>query len=345
AMGNLSISFSFNVAMIQNMRATMASYESGVITWQTAVKENELNIKKLFYSLLLQQESLALQKASLENARQRMNQAATNYRNGYIPQIKYLQTQVAYENQVPSVEKAEAAMRQSLDTFSLLIGMPVGTKIELKGEINPEYIDVDIEQLIKDGIENNLSVKALRENLKMLKMQASALDLSTYTPSLALSWNGQPMITDAFKNDWGVKDNWKDSGSFSISLVWNLTNMLPWSSSRTSARELKDNVEKLNVQLEMLERNTELEVRTASDTLAQCKKAIEASERNITLAQRSYDMTWQAYRNGTTEYLDLKEAENQLNQAKLSLVSEKFNYMTSLMDLEYKLNTTLTGDK
>nr|MCR5612495.1 hypothetical protein [Treponema sp.] len=47
AMGNLSISFSFNVAMIQNMRATMASYESGVITWQTAVKENELNIKKL----------------------------------------------------------------------------------------------------------------------------------------------------------------------------------------------------------------------------------------------------------------------------------------------------------
>ena len=130
-----------------------------------------------------------------------------------------------------------------------------------------------------------------------------------------------------------------------ITLVWNLTNMLPWSSSRSSARELKDNVAKLNIQLEMLERNTELEVRTASDTLAQCKKAIEASERNITLAQRSYDMTWQAYRNGTTEYLDLKEAENQLNQAKLSLVSEKFNYMTSLMDLEYKLNTTLTGDK
>ena len=52
-------------------------------------------------------------------------------------------------------------------------------------------------------------------------------------------------------------------------------------------------------------------------------------------------MTSLAYRNGTTEYLDLMDAETQLNQAKLSLVNEKFNYMTNLMDLENILNTTL----
>ena len=261
-----------DIADVYEGCATIASYESGKLTWEEAVKSNELNVKKLFYALLLQQESLNLQKASLENARQRMNQAATNYRNGYIPQISYLQTQVAYENQVPTVEKAEAAMRQSLDTFTFIIGMPIGTKVRLEGEINPEYVDVDVDSLVEKSLENNLSVKSLKQSIKTLKMQSTALGLSTYTPSLALSWNGNPVITNALKNDWGEKDNWKDNGALSFSLVWNITNMLPWSSNGTTAKELSANIDKLETNLEVLRRNTELEIRTAVDSLNQSKK-------------------------------------------------------------------------
>lgn len=341
AMGNLSVSLNFNVAMIQNMRATIAQYETGKISWAQTVKENEISVRKLFYGLLLQQESLNLQKESLENARQRMTQAQTNYRNGYVPEIKYLQAQVAYENQVPVVEKAEMIMRQQLDTFAFLIGLPANSKIQLNGEINPKIMDLDVEELISKGLTQNLTIRTLQENIKILKLQSNALDLSAYTPSLALSWNGNPMITSAFESDWGDSNNWKDQGAFSVTLAWNITNMLPWSSSRVQARELQDNIKKLEVQLESAVRNTDLQIRTAVDTLAQCRHSLENSQRNIDLAQRSYDMTSLAYRNGTTEYLDLMDAETQLNQAKLSLVNEKFNYMTNLMDLENILNTTL----
>lgn len=341
AMGNLSVSLNFNVAMIQNMRATIAQYETGKISWAQTVKENEISVRKLFYGLLLQQESLNLQKESLENARQRMTQAQTNYRNGYVPEIKYLQAQVAYENQVPVVEKAEMIMRQQLDTFAFLIGLPANSKIQLNGEINPKIMDLDVEELISKGFTQNLTIRTLQENIKILKLQSNALDLSAYTPSLALSWNGNPMITSAFESDWGDSNNWKDQGAFSVTLAWNITNMLPWSSSRVQARELQDNIKKLEVQLESAVRNTDLQIRTAVDTLAQCRHSLENSQRNIDLAQRSYDMTSLAYRNGTTEYLDLMDAETQLNQAKLSLVNEKFNYMTNLMDLENILNTTL----
>ena len=341
AMGNLSVSLNFNVAMIQNMRATIAQYETGKISWDQTVKENEISVRKLFYGLLLQQESLNLQKESLENARQRMTQAQTNYRNGYVPEIKYLQAQVAYENQVPVVEKAEMIMRQQLDTFAFLIGLPANSKIQLNGEINPKIIDLDVEELISKGLTQNLTIRTLQENIKILKLQSNALDLSAYTPSLALSWNGNPMITSAFESDWGDSNNWKDQGAFSVTLAWNITNMLPWSSSRVQARELQDNIKKREVQLESAVRNTDLQIRTAVDTLAQCRHSLENSQRNIDLAQRSYDMTSLAYRNGTPEHLDLMDAETQLNQAKLSLVNEKFNYMTNLMDLENILNTTL----
>lgn len=342
AMGNLSVTLAFNAAMIQNMRATMAQYENGKITWEQTLKENEINVRKLFYALLLQQESLNLQKENLENSRQRMEQMQTNFRNGYVPEIRFLQTQVAYENQVPVVEKAEMVMRQQFDTFAFIIGLPSNSKIQLEGEIEPKLVELDVEELVEKGLEQNLTIKTLEENIRILKMQASALDLSAYTPSLALSWSGAPMITDAFDSDWTNSDNWRDSnGALAISLSWNVTNMLPWSSSRVQARELKDNIKKLEVQLESAVRNTSLQIRTAFDTMSQSRRSLENSQRNIDLAQRSYDMTQIAFRNGTTEYLDLVDAETQLNQAKLSLVNEKFNYMSNLMDLENLLNTTL----
>lgn len=345
AMGNLGISFNFNAAMITSMMSAKESYESGKITYEQALRSNADSVRKLFYALLLQQESLKLQKDSLENTRQRMNQAAVNFRNGYVPQIQYLQAQVAYENMVPTVEKAELSMNQSLDTFSFLIGLPVGTKVELKGEINPTYIDVDVDELIAKAKTNNLSIKALQHSIQTLKLSKTSLDLSTFTPSLALSWSGQPTMMAPGDKDWSVADNWADNGSFSISVVWNLTNLLPWSSSGSSVKEIKSSLEKLELSMKTLERNTELEVRKAVDTLNQCKRAIETSQRNITLSQKSYDMTWLAYRNGTTEYLNLVEAQTQLNQAKLSLISEKYNYMTSLMDLETLINSSLSGDK
>lgn len=343
--GNLGVSFNFNAAMIMSLISAKESYESGKITYEQAVRSNEDAVRKLFYALLLQQEGLKLQKDSLENARQRMNQASVNYRNGYVPQIQYLQSQVAYENQVPAVEKAELSMLQSLDTFSFLIGLPVGTKIELKGEINPTYVDVDVDELIEKAKANNLSLKALKHTIETMKLSKTSLDLSTYTPSLSVSWSGQPMMAKAFDKNWATADNWGDNGSLSFSIVWNLTNMLPWSSSRTNAKELDSNLKKLQLNMQTLERSTEMDVRSAVDTLNQCRRSIEISQRNITLAQKSYDMTWLAYRNGTTEYLNLVEAQTQLNQAKLGLINEKYNYMTSLMDLETLVNSSLAGDR
>ena len=51
--GNLSMTFNFNAAMIFTMSATIAEYESGKLTWEQAVRENAINVRKLFYALLL----------------------------------------------------------------------------------------------------------------------------------------------------------------------------------------------------------------------------------------------------------------------------------------------------
>ena len=59
------------------------------------------------------------------------------------------------------------------------------------------------------------------------------------------------------------------------------------------------------------------------------------------LAEKAYNMTYEAYRVGTTEILDVRDSESQLSQAKLGLLNEKYTYLTTLLDLEYAINAKL----
>lgn len=338
--GNINAQLNLSLAYIYSIRAAKAGYEGGKITWEQSQKQTIMNIKKLFYGLLLQQESLEIQRMSLENARQRAAQAQINFNNGRIPQLQFFNAQVTYENQRPEVETAERSFNQQLDTFAFLIGMPVGTKIELSGSIEPEYVNVTTEELLEKYGEKNLDLRALQNNIDILNMNLKALNLSSYTPALVLSYGYQPTGTW-----WSGDLDFADQGSLSITLAFNITNMLPWSANRQQAQDLKDNISKLNLTMETLTENQKVQVRKAVDTLNQAREQIDSMGRTVELAQRSYDMSVSSFNNGRMELLDVRDAQTQLNQAMLGQLNQKFNYISALMDLEYELNSDLSEYK
>ena len=338
AVGGVSVSWNFSAAMIESIRLAKRDYEAGLISWDQTLRQTELQIEKLFYGLLLQEESLKIQQDSLENARLRMEQARINYLNGLIPELSYIQAQVSYQNMKPSVMKQEQLLKQQLDMFGFLIGLPTGIKIELEGAIEPPRIELVAQDLVDISMENNPDILLLNKNLEILKLTYSMQNLQTYIPSLSLSWGFQPVISDIQEN-W--IDKYTDGGSFSATLVWNLTNMLPFSANQQKAKDTKDNIRKMELSLETLKENTALNIRTQIDNLNQAWANIEAASGNITLAQKSYDMNVTSYQNGTRELLDVKDAESQLNQAKLGLINSKYEYLTGLLDLEYSLNIDL----
>lgn len=348
--GTLSASWNFTPAYIAQIKIAKAQYEAGKISWEQSQRETITNIKKMYYGLLLQQESLKIQKTSLENARQRMIQAQTNFRNGAIPEIQYLQTQVNYENAKPDVDSAEQSLTQQMDLFAFMIGMPVGTNIELTDSIEPVYVDVSADDLLAKYSDNDLQIQNLEKNKLAAKLGITASELATWLPTLALSYSYQPVYIGSegawhFSKDIGDGEKWYDSGSFSATLVWNITNMLPWSSNRQKLKDYKQQLVQLDLSIESLKENQKVQVRKAVDTLTQAKEQIDVMGRNVTLAQRAYDMTARSYRNGTTELLDLRDAEASLNQAKLGQINQKFQYISALMDLENTLNVSLTESK
>ena len=340
AIGNISLNWNFSFALLEAYKTTISSYEAGLISYEQSVKQTERDVQKLFYGMLLMQENLKLQQEMLENARLRMEQAEVFYKNGLAPELSYLQAQVAYENKKPTVLQMEQSVVQQLNTFGFLLGLPYGTEIELIGTIEPKFIDIEASELVEKYLTNRLDVQSLYKNMELISHGIKATKLQTYTPALALSWGYQPIVMDITKN-WFDGDNVMDQGALSVTLAWNLTNMLPFSSNITSLKETEKNLEKLELSVATILQNGEIEINSLVDNLKKCESSIKAMEYNVELAEKAYNMSFEAYRVGTTELLDLNEAASQLSQAKLGLMNEKYTYLTTLLDLEYAINAKL----
>lgn len=337
---NISAQWNFNLAMVESIRAAKASYEAGEISWEQTTKEMEVNVKKMFYGLLLQEESLNIQRDKLNNAKARYEQAAINYKNGLVPELSVLNSQVNYENQKPEVLSSEQAFKQQKDMFVFLLGLPFGTEIELEGTIDTDFVSVDANELVSDYLENNDEVRTLRKNIELLNISLNASRFSTFTPSLSINYGFQPLVYAG--GEWNSLGDASDQGNLSFTLVYqNLLDMLPFSANMQKMKDTKQQIAQAEIGLEQLVQNTEIEIHTLVDNLYKCQANIDAMHRNVELAGRAYESTLRAYNNGTQELLEVRDAENSLNQARLGLTNEKFNYISALLDLESKLNLHL----
>ncbi|GHV11384.1 hypothetical protein AGMMS49938_01970 [Fibrobacterales bacterium] len=336
----INVSWAFNMSMLENIKIAHAEYEAQLITSEELKKQTELNVRKKFYALLVAQESLSLQEASLENAKDRAEQAQKNFQNGRISQLTLLQAQVAYSNQKPQVLSARQAIELDLDDFAFLLGLKAGTKIQVDGSMEVAYQEIDADNLLAKQINSRLDYQLLLKNKEALGLQKKALGMQSFLPTLQVDWNLQPVRS--FSNKQWYADAAKgENGSLSVALVWSLSNLLPSSESRQRMQDATDNLDKLQIEIDALTEQAKNEVTSLSRTLALSRSQITALEANIELAQNAYDMILRSYQSGASELLDVRDAENSLNQAKYGLLSEQFAYLSALLDLEYALGVGL----
>ena len=337
AMGSLSFSLNLNLSLIEQINRSNADYQKGLVTWEQTVKHVERDIKKLFYSLLLQQEALKADKEALQNSETRYNQTQRAFRNGTVPQLSVLQSNVAFKNMSLEVQKEEQALSEQLMEFALLLGMPAGTKITLQGNLNTDILKVDSEKVLSSLTGYNSEQKLMEANLASLDAQMKGLNLSSFTPSLSFKYTLQPSLY-GIGNSWFDTNNWTDAGNMSLTISWNLTNMLPFSTNRLNYDKLKREKEKMELSVQEKQRSIMMNAIELFDKLNSCKNSVEASQENINLAQRSYNMTVQAYNNGSVDFLEVKDAQEQLSKSQLALQQELFTYVSCIVDLEYLLD-------
>jgi outer membrane protein TolC len=223
----------------------------------------------------------------------------------------------------------------------MILGLPYETRFELVPESGESgFVSLDLAELIREAVRNKPDIRELQRQLAALEKSRKARSLQSNTPYLNFSWNLNPTFSpalDPFKDNLFKKDNWNDSGTFSITIGMSINSLFPFTKEGQAVKDIDNQIKITANGINQLIRGTELEIYNTLLTLEKIQSTVEAQNQTIAMAERSYELTETAYRAGLQDLLQVQNAELQLHQARVGILEQEFSYRNSLIELEYAM--------
>ncbi|MFP3042351.1 TolC family protein [Treponema primitia] len=336
--GNFSASLTFSFALIEGIRSIRMDYQTGLLSYAKAKAQMERDIRKSYYQMLLLQENISLLQGSFTNAERQVAMALANYNSGLAPQLTLLQAQVARDNLKPSIIQAENGLKLALANFAMNLGLDYDTQFELVPiEGDPQYISLEVKDLIAKASQGKPDIMELRQSVIALESGRKAQAMQSYTPYINFAWNYSPTMLGPWDNSWTDGDNWTDRGAFSITLGMNLNSLFSFTKQGQGLKDMDNNLRTLNIGLAQAIRGTEIEIYNTVFSLERSQTLAETQAETVSLAERTYRLTEEAYRAGLQELLQVQNADLSRRQARVQMLEQQFNYLTGLIDLEYSI--------
>ncbi len=325
-----SINVRLTPSLYTSIKAAQLQLEQGQITYDEALRSVELNVRKIFYSLLLAEQNLETQKRSMETAKRQYETNLAKYNRGQLSELDLFQSQVNYESKSPSVESQENQLVNSMENFKQLLGLNREDNLTLKGSLE------GFEKFNEENVQVNLSeISAIKKMEKQIESAENSLLATKFTawgPTLSAGYSIGAGQTLKSGEKFGLSTH-----SISLGVSIPLDGYLPWSTGALSIENQKDSLETLKENLENQKRTTQLSVENSLRTIRQAQSQMKSLESTVTLAQKTYDLTQNAYNQGARDLNSLKSAEDSLISAKTQLQSQNYTLVNAILELENTL--------
>jgi len=324
-----SVGLSFTPSLFTSIKSAKLNYENGVTSYENAVRTIELNVRKIFCSLLYSKENIELQQRKMETAKSLYESNLAKYNRGQLSELDLLNSQYSYESVIPTLQSLQNSYENSIATFKQTLGLSQDVQIELVGNIE-EYLNIGKIEINK-SIEEVPAVKTILANIELAKTSLLATRFSAWGPSLSASYSYGKAGTSA-SSDLRTTGN-----SLSLSLRLPLDGFLPWSNGALSIANQKANLQDLELQLKEKKESVALEIQNNIKNIEQAQAQLKVLESNVQLAQKRYNMTLTAYNHGSKDLLTLQNASDALMTARDNLSSQKIKIFSAILDLENTL--------
>ncbi|MBF9016424.1 MULTISPECIES: TolC family protein [unclassified Oceanispirochaeta] len=339
---NLSLGFNTSLDLSADtyfqIKDTIMDYQKGLITQDIAVQKLKRDVRKAFYYIILIRETIDVNIDMIDTAFKRYERAKVNYELGNIAYVEVLSYQVAWENMKPQLINLENSYETSLWEFKRLLGIDLEENIVIVGEIESDIQIFDSENIISEYMYDRLEVQYFSKLVEQIRVKKGMAAAQTMTPVLGLGYSWNSMMDDPFGDEIDNPE-WNDnSGSMNMSLTLPLDGFIPNSQKNLYVKKYKDQLERAELTLENQVRGNAIDIQSVVLLLNKSASTIDSLELNVDLAQENYNLVDSSYTEGILDFLDVQNADDELNKAKLMVVDEKYNYISALMDLQYIIN-------
>ena len=284
------------------------------------------NIDQAFDGFIMIDSSMAIIDESLKLYENNLEFVKQQYQSGLATELEVASIQLKMDALSIDRKTLEEQRLTAKNALLTLMGVDYDKDVQFIGELrNPDsnlpFPDTSMANIIKR-----------RKELVMLDAKEAMTEKNIeieeggYKPTIALVGglkyaNNQNKITEWDAPKWDKLNKY-----VSLNLSMNLFNGMQ---TKEAVVQAKSSLRSTQIQKETAERGFRVQIESSAQTLASAERNLEVLKNNIDLAQRIYDMTDAAFRNGMETQLNLLTANMDLRKAKLNYLQGILNWNTA----------------
>jgi outer membrane protein len=312
----------FNKSFFVGLEAAKTTKDLYRLRTQMSEEEVIYNVSSAYMQLLQTREQFNTIDANFKRLEQLEKIVNLQYRNDIATKVQLNRVTVNKTNLENTRQTLQAAYDQQLTALKFFMGMPVDQEVAIS-ETAP---NLNVPVLAQDDASN---VLYNRSDYQLLNKQRQLLSLNEkniqarYYPTLSAFGNAG---YSAQRNEFNFLDSQEPwFGNVAIGLQLNVP-IFDGFQRRHQIKQAKIEVEKVEQDIKQVTNATNMSLKNAATQMQTSLNAVQAQERNVTLAQEVYRNTNELYKEGLSPLTDLLDTEVSLREAQTNLNNERLKY-------------------
>lgn len=327
----------------KDLRDAELNYERTNKSLKRAELDLIFNVSRAYYELLSQQREVEIAYLDLERQSEAYEISKNKFEAGLIREVDALQMEVELAESQNNYDISILRQESALNSFKLLIGLNLDDNIVLSSELEYKTVFVDPETAVNYALQNRLEIRENEINIERQKMIIKEQKVYGRPRGSLYAYVEKYEVNDLDSGDNllnSIKGSYKNFIDFSglhtpkYGVGFNVSiPILDGGANKSRVRINEAQLKQYILAKENNIRSIEIEVRNLVSTLNSNLKRLQLLEKNINVAEKSFEITLQRFSDGDIDSQALALERNRLNTAYRSHLSAYKDYQLALKQL------------
>lgn len=313
------------------IKQAKANYTSSELGVDKSLQQIKYDATNGYYSALAARNVVALDQESVDRLQAHLDNVQAQFAVGTVAKVDVLRSEVELAQAQQTLTKAQNAYNLAIASLNNVVGLPLGTELDLKEDLAYMPDARQLEECIAYSLDNRPEV-----------LQADASVKAAQGGLQAAKSGNLPTVSIVGKENWyddsfagGNNNNWSltlqtslnvfDAGVTSGQIKQAEATLLK---ARETQRQTRDSVQ--------------LDVRNAYLSLREAEKRIDTSKVAVVKAEEDYKIAQVRYRAGVGTNIDVIDSQVALTTAKTNYVQALYDYNTYRAQLDKAMGISVT---
>ena len=277
-------------------------------------------VKQYYYQALLKQKNREVIEESVKVYEYTLKQAEGLYDKGFKSKIDVLTAEVNLNNAKIDLINAKNQLNLAIASLNNTMGVPSISEYDLSGTLEYVNYTIDFDEVLKLALEN-------RPDLKSTKLSISSAEKSKsyakreYWPTISGN------TSYGARGNFPIDQNWRIGALVSVPIFNGLL-------THNKIKEAKATVLKKEADAESIRQNIYLEIKEIYLNFEEVRERIPLAELVVKQAEHRLAIAEKRYKIGVGNIIELKDAELELRNARLSYYNALYDYNLTIFNLE-----------